>query len=65
MLPNDLEAGITRRPKSSVFNYISKIYLQSFTLTFLAEWGDRSQFTTILLAAREVSPCFSVQKNKI
>lgn len=57
MLPNDLESGITRRPrfKLSVFNCISRVFLQSFTLTFLAEWGDRSQFTTILLAAREVS----------
>lgn len=32
---------------------ISTIFLESFTLTFLAEWGDRSQLTTIMLAARE------------
>ena len=31
----------------------SPIFLQAFTLTFLAEWGDRSQITTIILAARE------------
>ncbi|CAI8037953.1 Transmembrane protein 165 [Geodia barretti] len=31
----------------------SAIFLQAFTLTFLAEWGDRSQITTIILAARE------------
>lgn len=30
-----------------------KIILQAFTMTFLAEWGDRSQITTIVLAARE------------
>jgi len=30
------------------------IVIQAFTLTFLAEWGDRSQITTIILAAREV-----------
>lgn len=29
------------------------ILIQSFTMTFLAEWGDRSQLTTIILAARE------------
>eukprot|EP00922_Rhytidocystis_sp_ex-Travisia-forbesii_P019880 GHVS01029352.1.p1 GENE.GHVS01029352.1~~GHVS01029352.1.p1 ORF type:complete len:351 (+),score=65.51 GHVS01029352.1:35-1054(+) len=32
--------------------FLSKtILLQSFTLTFLAEWGDRSQIATIALAA--------------
>lgn len=32
---------------------ISTLFLEIFTLTFLAEWGDRSQLTTIMLAARE------------
>ncbi len=27
------------------------IILQSFTLTFIAEWGDRTQFSTIVLAS--------------
>jgi putative Ca2+/H+ antiporter (TMEM165/GDT1 family) len=31
----------------------SKIFLQALTMTFLAEWGDRSQLATIVLAARE------------
>lgn len=31
----------------------SKVFVQAFTLTFLAEWGDRSQIATIILGARE------------
>ncbi|KAI5638390.1 hypothetical protein NE865_09024 [Phthorimaea operculella] len=34
-------------------NAIIKVLLQAATLTFLAEWGDRSQLATIILAARE------------
>ncbi|KAK9870009.1 hypothetical protein WA026_006104 [Henosepilachna vigintioctopunctata] len=53
MLP-DAESGGTRKIKSSsAFVALSRIFLQSLTLTFLAEWGDRSQLTTILLGARE------------
>jgi len=31
--------------------FFSPIFLQAFTLTFFAEWGDRSQIATIVLAS--------------
>ena len=51
-----METGIIRGGKSQnkFFGILSPILLQAFTLTFLAEWGDRSQIATILLASREV-----------
>ncbi|KAH1027015.1 hypothetical protein HUJ05_000590 [Dendroctonus ponderosae] len=51
----DVEVASTnRRPKSTNPLAVTlRIFLQAFTLTFLAEWGDRSQLTTILLGARE------------
>ncbi|EFO25798.2 hypothetical protein LOAG_02681 [Loa loa] len=54
---SDMEnGGITVPNQSSthaLLCVISALFLESFTLTFLAEWGDRSQLTTIILAARE------------
>lgn len=54
--PGDVESGPgTAIPQKKWLHFISPIFVQAFTLTFLAEWGDRSQLTTIVLAAREVS----------
>ena len=39
--------------KNLCLKYVSTVFLQSFVLTFLAELGDRSQISTIILGARE------------
>lgn len=56
-ITQDVETGIIRGGKKppKLFGLLSPILLQAFTLTFLAEWGDRSQLATILLASREVT----------
>lgn len=52
----DLETGVVRKAtKVSALMLFSRVFLQAFTLTFLAEWGDRSQLTTIILVTREVT----------
>lgn len=44
------ESGMVTRRRSIVLMWV---FLEAFIMTFLAEWGDRSQLTTIVLAARE------------
>lgn len=49
------DGGILEGAKNLVQLCFSPIFVQAFILTFLAEWGDRSQITTIALAAAHVS----------
>uniref|UniRef100_A0A182N2P8 GDT1 family protein n=1 Tax=Anopheles dirus TaxID=7168 RepID=A0A182N2P8_9DIPT len=57
MMGQDAESG--RRGSSrvgrsnSALKLLLRIFMQAFTMTFVAEWGDRSQLTTVILSARE------------
>ncbi|KAH8280029.1 hypothetical protein KR018_001609 [Drosophila ironensis] len=50
-LVNDPESGRRRNQRRGATYFTMRILAQAFTMTFLAEWGDRSQLTTIILAA--------------
>ena len=43
--------GTSKNEKQWWEFFVSAIFVQAFTLTFLAEWGDRSQIATIAMAA--------------
>lgn len=49
----------SERLKDGIINLMqlvfSPVFVQTFILTFLGEWGDRSQISTIALAAANVS----------
>lgn len=49
----DIERGVVsgKSKDSLLYQFFSPVFIQCFTMTFLAEWGDRSQITTIALAA--------------
>ena len=46
----DVESGGTK--EKTAVSMLSKIFVQSFTMTMLAEWGDRSQLATVILGTR-------------
>ncbi|CAL8119952.1 unnamed protein product [Orchesella dallaii] len=39
-----------------LYALFSRIFVKAFSMTFIAEWGNRSQIATVILAAREDVP---------
>lgn len=50
-----------RKIESFFLIFINPVFLKAFVLTFIAEWGDRSQLSTVVLAVSTVSDCFFIQ----
>ena len=51
-----------RKIESFFLIFINPVFLKAFVLTFIAEWGDRSQLSTVVLAVSTVSNCFFYKK---
>lgn len=50
---SQLEAKHSTATASKYIPFLSLIFIETFTLNFFAEWGDKSQLATILLAAKD------------
>lgn len=50
-LKKDMVPGLASSVQLSLRRCLTPIMIQCFTMTFLAEWGDRSQISTIAMAA--------------
>jgi Ca2+/H+ antiporter, TMEM165/GDT1 family len=54
---HEVEEKLGKRPDSTarrlLRRFCTPVFLEAFLLTFIAEWGDRSQIATITLAAHD------------
>ena len=51
--------GCTTKVEKVASIFCNAIFIKAFVLTFVAEWGDRSQLSTVALASTTVSSNFS------
>lgn len=58
----NLGSGVTEGVRNFCSLILGPVFVQSFVLTFLGEWGDRSQIATIALGAADVSSLFLVRR---
>ena len=49
------EIGCTNKAENVLSVFCNAIFIKAFVLTFVAEWGDRSQISTVGLAVSTVS----------
>lgn len=47
------EVPLKTKIKRKFLAFVSLAFIETFTMIFIAEWGDRSQISTLVLAARE------------
>lgn len=47
------EVPLRTKIKRKFLVFVSLAFIETFTMIFVAEWGDRSQISTLVLAARE------------
>lgn len=52
-LASSSSVNIITRIKRFFMRFVSLAFIETLTMTLVAEWGDRSQISTVLLAAKE------------